>query len=122
MIPSPANPGGRKDRLAIVQQKADDFVQHYRHNKIFVPRATAKKIDHAFFQIRALIWRFDRSERMHRARGTISEPRAALLQNNEQKLDELHHTLPLLLESLEDDFQKILGFPPESKDTTHIQT
>jgi hypothetical protein len=100
------NSNDRESDLAILQQRVNEFGDYYRRNKIFIPKITAKKIDQVFGNIISLARTFNISERVSRARVTNSH----VLERYVQRLEDLREDVPKLLESLEDEFQQILGF------------
>ncbi len=82
------------------------FVDYYTPNKLYIPKATTKKIEDFVAKVSTLVFT------------TLSVDKAVESKLSTQDLDaqiknieRLNNEIPKLLTSLEDEFQKILGFP-----------
>lgn len=102
----PSNDPNRTEQRDNFKKAADDFMQYFRPNKIYIPKATAEKIRILYNTLYRATAQFGMAQAV--GKGTTRAPETyghlfdEFFKSSEQ--------VPVLLEALEDDFQKLLGF------------
>ena len=101
----------RAERGRILLSKFQEFEQEYFPNKIYIPKGTAEKIRVFNNTLHSIVLNFQMAQAVDTSR--VKDP--AIIEQRHQKLEELFAKAPDLLSALEDDFQKVLGFPIEEQ-------
>jgi hypothetical protein len=104
-------------QLSGINKTAHDvFQKSFKVNRIYLPKHTAKQMDSYLATI---------SELLSKSSLIAGLTPIAKANNWQSQIDELHaevqqleKEIPVLLETLEDDFQRILGFPMPDKEKT----
>lgn len=102
------------DEIQAFNQKVKVFFQYYRPNKIYLPRPTSIQVNELLNTIGRLVGYHYRSETLSSIQPLTGAGQDALNRMIE-KGDELRGKISPLLLALEDDFQKVLGFPMADK-------
>ena len=106
-MPLPSPDKDRQKLLWLFQEASEDFLKYYPPNKIYLPKYTANKV-WEFYQM------LQKTDPLNRSALEILFTRSknvAYLENSRKEFSERPLKLRELLSALEDDFQKILGFP-----------
>lgn len=90
-----------------VQETWDAFQELFRKDRIYIPKKTVKQID----EFSKILKTFQHQYAWLRKYEQSPSARVDLIEKRGEKLDDLMYKIPQLLSELEDDFQRILGFP-----------
>jgi hypothetical protein len=107
----PSDDPNRTELAKILRTKANEFSEYFRPNRIYIPKSTAEKIRIFSDAVHGLAFHFSMAMAVEKAQ--VRNP--DLVEERHRTLEELRNKVPELLTSLEDDFQKVLGFPIEGK-------
>ncbi len=112
----PHDDPARNKRREAVSDAFRQLAQYYLPHKIYIPKKSAKKIESVWKNLDLQIANVGMMSMYSRTlpRDALSDP---IVEKNLNKMDERFEAsraeIPQLLCSLEDDFQQILGFPPQ---------
>lgn len=98
----------RESLIAVMKERWEVFQAAYKRNRIYIPKRTNGKIaeiSEALMELERKYIRFLMAENAN-----INE---VALERHEKGIDELLKKIPSLRAELVDEFQSILGFPPE---------
>ena len=109
MQPGPSGGADRKQLGRNLQNKANEFVQYFLPNKLYIRRGTAEKIWDFSNTLQRMIRMFDMSAALEAGLPANRE----VTERMDTNLENLHERVPALLAQLEDDFQEELGFQKE---------
>jgi hypothetical protein len=102
----------RDERFTAFLEKAQKFLKFYEPNKIYIPRATAKKIRSLFYTLQDAVRNWHVAMQM----SSLPTTDAAQRKNYFEKYFATTKEIPDMLNQIEKDFQTILGFPMEEDD------
>ncbi len=111
----PAEDPNRKKAGEALKKARNEFVEYYLPHKIYLQRTTQRKVEALFHAADSLKSSFNMAEVAIRARSG-----EATVERLYGKVTERQEQLPELFEALQDDFQRVLGFPEEKGVTPRV--
>ena len=114
MLMSDTTTEQKQEKIKEFSHRCDAFYKVFRPNKIYVPKQTAKQLNDLVGTTIQMVRVFNRSERLLKTE-PLSKDGQEVLEKMDNQVEALKLQLSPLLLQLEDDFQRILGFPAKHK-------
>jgi len=104
----------KQEKIKEFSKRCNAFYEYFRPNKIYVPKETAKQLNDLLNTTIQMVRIFNRSEQLLKMQ-PLSPDGQEVLDKMDNQVESLQQKLSPLLLKLEDDFQRILGFPIPDK-------